>query len=72
MLCIAVVSCAPDSKRSERARGLAKYLLESILNLGPTFIKVGGVSAARVCHEQMVALVRGGEGGWGPAGVVGE
>jgi hypothetical protein len=28
----------PDAKRSERARGLAKYLLESILNLGPTFM----------------------------------
>lgn len=36
-----------DAKRSERARGLAKYLLESILNLGPTFIKVGQLCSTR-------------------------
>ncbi|KAF8066232.1 ABC1K7 [Scenedesmus sp. PABB004] len=36
-----------DEKRSARARGLAKYLLESILQLGPTFIKVGQLCSTR-------------------------
>ncbi|KAG2482100.1 hypothetical protein HYH03_018956 [Edaphochlamys debaryana] len=36
-----------DAKRSERARSLAKYLLTSILELGPTFIKIGQLSSTR-------------------------
>jgi hypothetical protein len=36
-----------DEKRSVRARALASYLLESILNLGPTFIKIGQLCSTR-------------------------
>jgi hypothetical protein len=36
-----------DEKRSARAKSLASYLLESILNLGPTFIKVGQLCSTR-------------------------
>ncbi|WIA14006.1 hypothetical protein OEZ85_002567 [Tetradesmus obliquus] len=36
-----------DEKRSARARSLASYLLDSILNLGPTFIKVGQLCSTR-------------------------
>eukprot|EP00879_Flechtneria_rotunda_P001676 GHRR01001836.1.p1 GENE.GHRR01001836.1~~GHRR01001836.1.p1 ORF type:complete len:739 (+),score=239.78 GHRR01001836.1:270-2486(+) len=36
-----------DEKRSVRARSLAEYLLESILQLGPTFIKVGQLCSTR-------------------------
>ncbi|GBF95186.1 hypothetical protein Rsub_07899 [Raphidocelis subcapitata] len=36
-----------EEKKAERARGLAKYLVASILDLGPTFIKVGQLSSTR-------------------------
>ncbi|GIL68808.1 hypothetical protein Vafri_22040 [Volvox africanus] len=36
-----------DAKRAERARGLARYLLNSVLQLGPTFIKIGQLSSTR-------------------------
>ena len=36
-----------DEKKAARSRSLAKYLLESILQLGPTFIKVGQLSSTR-------------------------
>ncbi|PNW79848.1 hypothetical protein CHLRE_08g369150v5 [Chlamydomonas reinhardtii] len=36
-----------EAKRAERARGLAKYLLNSVLQLGPTFIKIGQLSSTR-------------------------
>jgi predicted unusual protein kinase regulating ubiquinone biosynthesis (AarF/ABC1/UbiB family) len=34
-------------QRSQRARSLARYLLNSILQLGPTFIKIGQLSSTR-------------------------
>jgi len=34
-------------KKAARTRGLAKYLLESVLSLGPTFIKIGQLSSTR-------------------------
>ncbi|KXZ50166.1 hypothetical protein GPECTOR_17g802 [Gonium pectorale] len=36
-----------DAKRAQRARGLARYLLNSVLELGPTFIKIGQLSSTR-------------------------
>jgi predicted unusual protein kinase regulating ubiquinone biosynthesis (AarF/ABC1/UbiB family) len=36
-----------DEKKAVRSRSLAKYLLESILQLGPTFIKIGQLSSTR-------------------------
>ena len=36
-----------DAKRSERSRSLARYLLTSVLDLGPTFIKVGQLASTR-------------------------
>jgi hypothetical protein len=37
----------PEEKKSARARGLARYLVQSILDLGPTFIKVRFLGASR-------------------------
>lgn len=47
--CLWVTRCLllSDEKRSARARSLASYLLDSILNLGPTFIKVGQLCSTR-------------------------
>jgi hypothetical protein len=36
-----------EEKKSARTSELAKYLLESVLQLGPTFIKVGQLSSTR-------------------------
>ncbi|KAG1679839.1 hypothetical protein FOA52_012752 [Chlamydomonas sp. UWO 241] len=36
-----------EEKRSARTRSLARYMLASILNLGPTFIKLGQLSSTR-------------------------
>eukprot|EP00798_Chlamydomonas_sp_ICE-L_P018776 gene18776-25315_t len=36
-----------DEKKDERTKELARYLLNSVLNLGPTFIKLGQLSSTR-------------------------
>ncbi|KAI8468021.1 MAG: ABC1 family-domain-containing protein [Monoraphidium minutum] len=36
-----------EEKKSARAKGLARYLVQSILDLGPTFIKIGQLSSTR-------------------------
>lgn len=36
-----------EEKKSQRVRSLARYMLSSILNLGPTFIKLGQLSSTR-------------------------
>jgi predicted unusual protein kinase regulating ubiquinone biosynthesis (AarF/ABC1/UbiB family) len=45
--CLCTALHAPEDKKKARAKGLASYLLESILQLGPTFIKVGQLSSTR-------------------------
>lgn len=39
-------SCA-DAKKASRSQSLARYLVDSILQLGPTFIKIGQLSSTR-------------------------
>jgi predicted unusual protein kinase regulating ubiquinone biosynthesis (AarF/ABC1/UbiB family) len=46
-MCAFAICLHVDEKRSARAKSLASYLLESILNLGPTFIKVGQLCSTR-------------------------
>lgn len=36
-----------EEKKTQRARSLARYLVQSILDLGPTFIKIGQLSSTR-------------------------
>lgn len=45
--CLCTALSSPEDKKKARAKGLASYLLESILQLGPTFIKVGQLSSTR-------------------------